>query len=506
MKRIAKLLLPAALALALGAPHAASAVDCITDVMLIGETNRSAVTTLQNDYKREGWTVINQDLNAGAGGDYIYLLYKVADSASATNGFITGFYIKTKTGSSRVPQTMTYKDRFYRLVPYDGGSHFKEKQGDLNSNAGGDAIHLYCTKSSFSDSRAVTGISFNGTQSGAVGADGGSTGYDLNDGCGRETDYIYMHVTTDTVPYVSPVSVTDVAARQRWPWNGLVDIACTVSGSEWEPDGHDFAVAAVMSDSGVHNATNFWVAKDGKKSPVQGVCSNGNYRLIWDAGADLGPELYSNVVVRVTAKGHAKVQLWEGGPYWATTNVGAEKPEAYGYYFWWGDTIGYKWENNQWVATDGSVSGFSFEAGNTPTWNKNIGTLKNEGWITADGVLAPEHDAAHVHWGGGWRMPTKQELDDLVSKCNWKWTTVNSVQGWVITGKDSASIFLPCAGYGYGTSLSHAGSYGSYWSSVSDSDSFNSAWDLDFLTGSHGAGYGNRYYGRSVRPVQGFTE
>ena len=103
---MAKLLLAAATALALGAPHAASAVDCITDVMLIGETNRSAVTTLQNDYKRQGWTVINQDLNAGAGGDYIYLLYKVADSASATNGFITGFYIKT--GSSDVTPTRTY--------------------------------------------------------------------------------------------------------------------------------------------------------------------------------------------------------------------------------------------------------------------------------------------------------------------------------------------------------------------------------------------------------------
>ena len=33
-----------------------------------------------------------------------------------------------------------------------------------------------------------------------------------------------------------------------------------------------------------------------------------------------------------------KVQLWEGGPYWATTNIGAEKPEDPGYYFWWGDT------------------------------------------------------------------------------------------------------------------------------------------------------------------------
>ena len=503
---MAKLLLAAATALALGAPHAASAVDCITDVMLIGETNRSAVTTLQNDYKRQGWTVINQDLNAGAGGDYIYLLYKVADSESVSNGFITGFYIKTKTGSSRVPQTMTYKDRFYRLVPYNGGRHFKEKQGDLNSNAGGDAIHLYCTKSAFSDNRAVTAVSFNDNQSGAVGADGGSTGYDLNENANG--DYIYMHVTTATVPYVSPVSVTDVAARQRWPWNGLVDITCTVSGIEWVPEGNDFAVAAVMDSGNVHNATNFWTVRNGKKAAVRNVSTNGNYRLLWDAGADLGTGgVHSNVVLRVTVvKGHPRVQLWEGGPYWATTNVGAEKPEAYGYYFWWGDTIGYKWENNQWVATDGSVSGFSFEVGNTPTLNKSIDTLKSESWITADGVLAPEHDAAHVHWGGGWRMPTQQELDDLVNKCNWEWTTQNGVKGWTVTGKDSASIFLPAAGNGLGTSLYGAGSVGNYWSSVPRSDLDNYAWDLYFYSGYHGTNIGYRNLGQSVRPVQGFTE
>ena len=118
---MAKLLLAAATALALGAPHAASAVDCITDVMLIGGT-KADVNDRKSTYTEQGWTVINQDLNDGAGGDYIYLLYKVADSASATNGFITGFYIKT--GSSDVTPTRTYKDRFYRLVPYDGGKHF----------------------------------------------------------------------------------------------------------------------------------------------------------------------------------------------------------------------------------------------------------------------------------------------------------------------------------------------------------------------------------------------
>ena len=35
------------------------------------------------------------------------------------------------------------------------------------------------------------------------------------------------------------------------------------------------------------------------------------------------------------------VQLWENGPYWAECNVGATNPEEYGYYFWWGDTVGY---------------------------------------------------------------------------------------------------------------------------------------------------------------------
>ena len=45
---------------------------------------------------------------------------------------------------------------------------------------------------------------------------------------------------------------------------------------------------------------------------------------------------------------NGKAQLWKGGPYWADRNIGAEKPWDYGCYFWWGDTIGYKRENNAW--------------------------------------------------------------------------------------------------------------------------------------------------------------
>ena len=233
----------------------------------------------------------------------------------------------------------------------------------------------------------------------------------------------------------------------------------------------------------------------------------------------VNPEAFyesSNVVITYRDEDtdpHGKVQLWEGGPYWATTNIGAENPEDYGYYFWWGDTVGYKREGNAWVATDGSSSNFSFNSGNTPTYGKSIATLQSEGWITADSVLAPAHDAAHVHWGGEWRMPTKQELSDLNSKCDWTWATQNGVQGYVVKGKGtyaSASIFLPCAGsvYGYPTSLYYAGSYGFYWSSVPFSDKvcYDNALDLFFDSGDHHTYADDRMVGQSVRPVQGFTE
>ena len=121
--------------------------------------------------------------------------------------------------------------------------------------------------------------------------------------------------------------------------------------------------------------------------------------------------------------------------------------------------------------------------------------------------LAPAHDAAHVHWGGNWRMPTKRELSDLNSKCDWAWTTQNGVQGYLVKGKGtyaSASIFLPCAGYGYGTSLYYAGSYGYYWSSVPYSDYYR-AWILDFSSGYRYTSSDYRGHGQSVRPVQGFT-
>ena len=212
---------------------------------------------------------------------------------------------------------------------------------------------------------------------------------------------------------------------------------------------------------------------------------------------------------------HEKVQLWEGGPYWATTNIGADKPEESGCYFWWGDIVGYKWVNNKWVANDGSSSNFSFTSENTPTYGKSMDKLQSEGWITADNVLVPEHDAAHVQWGGTWRMPTIGELSSLNSKCTWLYTTKNGVNGFLISGRgaySSNSIFLPCACYGNRNRLEEDSYYMvSYvWSSKPSFDSYYN-YDANALyfnsSGNHDIDEEERRsYGFPIRPVQSFTE
>ena len=90
--------------------------------------------------------------------------------------------------------------------------------------------------------------------------------------------------------------VTDVVAKQRYPWNGLVDITCKVSGID---DLCEFSVAAVMPDSGeARKVSQFWVVKNGVNSTDKKVQANGTYKLLWDAKAELGQVSYDNMVMR----------------------------------------------------------------------------------------------------------------------------------------------------------------------------------------------------------------
>ena len=229
------------------------------------------------------------------------------------------------------------------------------------------------------------------------------------------------------------------------------------------------------------------------------------------AGPACAPE---ELFVPASAEAPAQkgVRLWEGGPLWADRNVGAEKPSDDGWYFPWGDTIGYTHdpENKHWVAVDGSDPRHFFDEApkNSPTFGKAPATLLREGWITEDGVLAPEHDAARAKWGGSWRMPTRRELDDLCyNKCDWTWTT-NGVSGFVVRGRGDyadAAIFLPAAGHGIGIVLRGAGSSGCIWASDPYADGLpaDCTWRLRFDKREIGTNHcWDRYIAAPVRPVQ----
>ena len=322
------------------------------------------------------------------------------------------------------------------------------------------------------------------------------------------------------VAFATP-TVTDVTAKQRYPWNGLVDITCKVTGisgtGQWK-----FSVAAVMPDTGnARKVSQFWVVKNGVNSTDRKVQANGTYKLLWDAKAEFGQVTYDNMVMRVTVD-HDMVQLWEGGPYWATTNIGAENPEDYGYYFWWGDTVGYtrsggSWDSGfsiysdvTWVSSTGQqMSSSPFNDNTCPTYRKTNSELQSAGYIDSTGNLVAAHDAATAHLGAPWRMPTDAEISALINNCTTTWTTQNGVYGRLVTGKGAyadRSIFLPAGGYGQGSDLVYPGSVGYYWSSTSASDDSRRACYLGFDSGGFLQSRTHRFYGQSVRPVRGFAE
>ena len=175
------------------AQNAGVQTDFITNVMVIGGTE-SNMNTKKTYYQDKGWTVIDQNLNEGAGGDFIYLLYKTANIYSTFDyTFITDFYISTTYTSD----TIVYDGRTYFLTDYDGDHDFRTSGGNLNRGAGGDNIHLYYTKEYGTYRDAVSKIKFSSQQSYAVGKNGGSKGYNLNSNAGGSK--IYMLRSLDQV-------------------------------------------------------------------------------------------------------------------------------------------------------------------------------------------------------------------------------------------------------------------------------------------------------------------
>ncbi|MBO4724811.1 MAG: hypothetical protein J5596_05765 [Bacteroidaceae bacterium] len=185
---------------------------------------------------------------------------------------------------------------------------------------------------------------------------------------------------------------------------------------------------------------------------------------------------------------------------WATCNVGASKPEDNGNLYAWGETEvkeQYTMRTSKWGFMPFSLKKYNIDS--------EQGTVDNKT------TLDFEDDVAHVTWGGNWRMPTREEMDELHDNCTWEWTTLNGVNGYRVTSKKQGytdrSIFLPAAGFKYNGRYEY-GSKGNYWSRSLMTDPYGdgsvtcgTGACIRFNNNQADIGWESRAAGLSVRPV-----
>jgi len=190
--------------------------------------------------------------------------------------------------------------------------------------------------------------------------------------------------------------------------------------------------------------------------------------------------------------GHEYVDLGlPSGLLWAKYNLGASNPENYGNYYAWGETATksiYSWNTYQWFNNYyHKLTKYNVDA--------SYGTVDNKI------ELEPNDDAAHVNWGNNWRMPTRDEMYELINYCTCEWTIQNGIYGRKVTGHNDNYIFLPASGYKLEGYLYDAESNGYYWSNSLYIDHPDGAYVLHLESGNVIITSVNRLSGISVRPV-----
>ena len=294
--------------------------------------------------------------------------------------------------------------------------------------------------------------------------------------------------TRNGIPTVTTDEVTDIGSGWAYSGGNITDdggLAITARGVCWSTlPGPTLADAHTSNGNGTGSFSSY----------ITGLSMSTTYYMRAYATNSF-VTVYGNQLSFTTLDDYVYVDLGlPSGLLWATCNVGADNPEDYGDYFAWGETQPkdtYNWSTYQYC--NGSY--------NTLTKYCNKSSYGYNGFTDNLTTLLPEDDAATANWGSDWRMPTKEEWQELYSNTTQTWTTQNGVNGRLFTAANGNSLFLPAAGYRWGGEFYDAGSYGFYWSSSLYTGDPGYAWDLYFGSGSTNVSINLRGNGFSVRPV-----
>lgn len=145
---------------------------------------------------------------------------------------------------------------------------------------------------------------------------------------------------------------------------------------------------------------------------------------------------------------------------WATCNVGATSQESEGSYF--------------------------------------VEKENNESTMTA---IHKSYLTATTQWGESWRIPTKEEWNELKYECTWKWTAINGNKGYKITANNGNWIFLPHTSMIRNMNSDDMRCCGIYWSSTVNESKHNCVYYLFFDSDSRHMLCDRCYPSLCVRPV-----
>lgn len=202
---------------------------------------------------------------------------------------------------------------------------------------------------------------------------------------------------------------------------------------------------------------------------------------------------------------------------WASCNIGSNNPEEYGDYFAWGET----YTKSSYNKMTYRFAGETLASDNFPTTDARIKALLDyTKYLGEENKQNPNDvkldivdDVANAQWGYPWRMPTMNEISELVDSCTWELDEIKGIKGyWAVSKVNGNKIFFPLAGYISDDEVSDVGKAGKYWASELRKDMCFEAYQIwisyaDDLAEQQKKSTvflsddGYRYNGRSVRAV-----
>lgn len=187
---------------------------------------------------------------------------------------------------------------------------------------------------------------------------------------------------------------------------------------------------------------------------------------------------------------------------WATCNMGSLNPSDFGEQYAWGE-----------IATKSESSWMSYRFRSEGDSNKNVKFIKyntdsDHGFVDNKMQLDFDDDVAHASWGGEWRIPTAEDINELLENCTFKWGKLDGIRGCKATSRiNGNSVFFPALNSKAGWERN----LGSYWSSTLSSSSSLDAYVFAFIHSKshivevrpeeHKLYVSERFYLSYIRPV-----